>query len=135
MSRCTWYRFMWPSLNCSETCAGTMLFCRYPGCLHQYDTLYIITWKSLSVNWSRSVVFFEYSVSQSINMILCTTSPDKACQWLAADWWVSEDTLVFPSPLIGYSIQHHMIKFVSDLQQIGGFLRILWFLSPIGCSI
>ena len=25
-----------------------------------------------------------------------------------------------------YSIQHYVIKFVSDLQQIGGFLRLLW---------
>jgi len=24
-----------------------------------------------------------------------------------------------------YSIQHHVIKFVSDLQQVGGFLRVL----------
>jgi len=24
-----------------------------------------------------------------------------------------------------YSIQHYMIKFVSDLQQVGGFLRVL----------
>jgi hypothetical protein len=26
-----------------------------------------------------------------------------------------------------YSIQHYAIKFVSDLQQVRGFLRILWF--------
>ena len=26
-----------------------------------------------------------------------------------------------------YSIQHHMIKFVSDLRQVGGFLRVLRF--------
>jgi len=26
-----------------------------------------------------------------------------------------------------YSIQHYMIKFVSDLQQDGGFLRVLRF--------
>jgi hypothetical protein len=25
-----------------------------------------------------------------------------------------------------YSIQHYMIKFVSDLQQVGGFLQALW---------
>jgi hypothetical protein len=30
-----------------------------------------------------------------------------------------------------YSIQHYVIKFVSDLQQIGGFLRVLWFPQPI----
>jgi len=26
-----------------------------------------------------------------------------------------------------YSIQHYVIKFVSDLQQVGGFLRVLRF--------
>jgi hypothetical protein len=30
-----------------------------------------------------------------------------------------------------YSIQHYMIKFVGDLQQVGGFLRVLWFPPPI----
>ena len=25
-----------------------------------------------------------------------------------------------------YSIQHYAIKFVSDLQQVGDFLRVLW---------
>jgi hypothetical protein len=26
-----------------------------------------------------------------------------------------------------YSIQQYVIKFVSDLRQVGGFLRVLWF--------
>ena len=30
-----------------------------------------------------------------------------------------------------YSIQHYVITFVSDLQQVGGFLRVLWFHPPI----
>jgi hypothetical protein len=30
-----------------------------------------------------------------------------------------------------YSIQHYVIKFVSDLRQVGGFLRALRFPSPI----
>jgi hypothetical protein len=29
------------------------------------------------------------------------------------------------------AIQHYMIKFVSDLQQVGGFLRVLRFPPPI----
>ena len=28
-----------------------------------------------------------------------------------------------------YSIQHYVIKFVSDLRQINGFLHIFWFVS------
>jgi hypothetical protein len=30
-----------------------------------------------------------------------------------------------------YSIQHYVIKFVSDLQQVCGFLWVLWFPQPI----
>jgi hypothetical protein len=30
-----------------------------------------------------------------------------------------------------YSIQHYVIKFVSDLQQVGGFLLVLSFPQPI----
>ena len=30
-----------------------------------------------------------------------------------------------------YSIQHHVIKFVSELRQVGGFLRVLRFPPPI----
>jgi len=30
-----------------------------------------------------------------------------------------------------YSMQHYMIKFVSALQQVGSFLRVLRFPSPI----
>ena len=30
-----------------------------------------------------------------------------------------------------YSVQDYLIKFVSDLQQVGGFLRALLFPSPI----
>ena len=31
----------------------------------------------------------------------------------------------------GYSIQHYVIKFVSDLRQVSGFLRVLRFPSSI----
>ena len=30
-----------------------------------------------------------------------------------------------------YSILHYVIKFVSDLRHVGGFLRVLWFPPPI----
>jgi hypothetical protein len=30
-----------------------------------------------------------------------------------------------------YSMQHYVIKFVSDLRQVSGFLRVLWFHPPI----
>ena len=30
-----------------------------------------------------------------------------------------------------YSIQHYVIKFVSDMRQVDGFLRVLWIPPPI----
>jgi hypothetical protein len=30
-----------------------------------------------------------------------------------------------------YSIQHYVIKFISNLWQVGGFHRVLWFPPPI----
>jgi hypothetical protein len=34
-----------------------------------------------------------------------------------------------------YSIQHYVIKFVSDLRQVGGFLRVLQFPPPIKLKV
>jgi len=34
-----------------------------------------------------------------------------------------------------YSIQHYVIKFVSDLRQVGGFLQVLRFPPPIELTI
>jgi len=41
--------------------------------------------------------------------------------------------VVSSNPVHGevYSIQHYVIKFVSDLRQTGGFLRVLRFPPPI----
>ena len=34
-----------------------------------------------------------------------------------------------------YLIQHYVIKFVSDLQQVSGFLWVLWFPPPIKLNV
>ena len=34
-----------------------------------------------------------------------------------------------------YSIQHYVIKFVCDLRQVGGFLRVFWFPPPIKLTV
>ena len=41
--------------------------------------------------------------------------------------------IVSLNPAIGkvYSIQHYVIKFVSDMRKEGGFLQVLWFPPPI----
>ena len=40
---------------------------------------------------------------------------------------------LFSDPVHGevYSIQHYVIKFVSDLRQVGGFLQVLQFPPPL----
>ena len=46
---------------------------------------------------------------------------------------ISATKVVSLNPAHGevYSIQHYVIKFVSDLWQVGGFLRVTWFPPPI----
>ena len=82
----------------------------------------------------------------------CTTLCDKVCQWLATGRWFSRGPLVSstkneillkvvlytvkavssnPAHSEVYLIQHYVIKFVSDLQQVGGFLWVLLFPPPI----
>jgi hypothetical protein len=41
--------------------------------------------------------------------------------------------VVSSNPVRGevHSIQHYMIKFVSNLRQVDGFLQVLWFPPPI----
>ena len=41
--------------------------------------------------------------------------------------------VVSSNPVYGevYSMQHYVIKFVSDLQQVDGFIRVLRFPPPI----
>ena len=34
-----------------------------------------------------------------------------------------------------YSIKQYVIKFVSDLRQVGSFLQVLWFPSPLKMSV
>jgi len=34
-----------------------------------------------------------------------------------------------------YSIQHYVIKFVSDIRQVSGFLRVLLFYPPIKLTV
>jgi hypothetical protein len=37
--------------------------------------------------------------------------------------------------VVGYNwIQHYVIKFVNDLRQVGGFLRVLRFPSPVNLT-
>jgi hypothetical protein len=52
---------------------------------------------------------------------------------IGTDCTVVVNPTVSSNPVHGevYSIQHYVIKFVGDLRQVGGFLRVLRFPPPI----
>jgi hypothetical protein len=54
--------------------------------------------------------------------------------WIYSYLWTPITTKVVSSnPVHGevYSMQHYVIKFISELQQVGGFLRVFRFSQPI----
>ena len=62
--------------------------------------------------------------------VLDITLCDQVCQWLVAGRWFSLYNIMWSSlsvtcgKSVVFSIQHYVIKFVSDLWQVGGFLYI-----------
>jgi hypothetical protein len=60
-----------------------------------------------------------------------------ASHWRTLSWYSMIFVLVTTSSRHGevYSIQHYVIKFVSDLRQVGGFLRVLKFAPPIKLKV
>jgi len=56
--------------------------------------------------------------------------------WSCGSWIYNYLCNQYLSPLMlwdpsGRGVQHYVIKFVSDLRQVGGFLRVLQFPPPI----
>jgi hypothetical protein len=101
----------------------------------QWFSLYNIMWLSLSVTYDRSVVFSiqHYVIKfvsdlRQVGGFLYTTLCDKVCQWLTTGRWFSLYNIMWLSLSVTcdrsvvFSIQHYVIKFVSDLRQVGGFL-------------
>jgi hypothetical protein len=79
----------------------------------------------------------------SIHYIFPDIPPPLGTFVLMIVWWLDLQLLVHLVPITTKvvssnlvhgevcSIQHYVIKFVSDLRQVGGFLRVLRFLPPI----
>jgi hypothetical protein len=74
---------------------------------------------------------------RQVGGFLYTTLCDEVCQWLATDLWFSLYNIMWWSLSVTFdgsvvfSIQHYVMKFVSDLRQVGGFLQVFWFAPPI----
>jgi hypothetical protein len=101
----------------------------------------------------KTQIFNKNNVFFTIIRARCTTLCDKVCHWLVTGRWFSPGPLVSSTyktdrydiseillkvafktiaqsnkhPCEVYSIQHYVIKFVSHLWQVGGFLRALRF--------
>jgi hypothetical protein len=70
-------------------------------------------------------------------LVLNTTLCDEVCQWLATCrwfspgtqynimWWSLSVTCAMSVVFSWYSIQHYVMKFVSDLRHVSGFLLVL----------
>ena len=67
--------------------------------------------QNLPLKWGRDRMVVGFTTTYAIS---------------AYHYWCCE----FESRL-GRGVQHYMIKFVSDLRQVGGFLRVLRFPPPI----
>ena len=90
----------------------------------------------MSVTCDRSVVFsIQHYVIKFVSDLwqvsgfLYTTLCNKVCQWLVTGWWFSlynmwSSLSVTCDRSVVFSIQH-VIKFVSDVWQVGGFLLLL----------
>jgi hypothetical protein len=55
---------------------------------------------------------------------------------MVAGFTTTSAIIVSSNPVHGetYSIQHYVMKFVSDLRQVSGFLQLLRFLPPMQLS-
>jgi len=69
----------------------------------------------------------EFSSSKTVGMLFCYIKASEVNIVPITTKAVSS------SPVQGevYSIQHYVIKFVSDLREVGGFLRVLRIPPPI----
>jgi hypothetical protein len=94
-----------------------------------------ITTKVVSLNPVQDEVYLiQHYVIQfvsdfrQVGGFLYTTLCDTVCQWLSPGRWFSLYNIMWYSLSVTcsrsvvFSIQHYVIQFVSDLQQVGGFL-------------
>ena len=87
-------------------CACIVFFFQYLICLCKWYRCFLLASILLRPSWL-------WSYSSWIYNYLC-----KRCNWSCQFKFHSREV---------YSIQHYVIKFVSHVRQVGGFLRVLWF--------
>ena len=75
----------------------------------------------------------SHHISSSLSLRYCYeksifTKPFYSVHIYRSNWYILHMPIAHGEV---YSIQHYIIKFVSDLQQVCGFLWVLWFLPPM----
>jgi hypothetical protein len=88
---------------------------------------------------NKSQQFIQYQLNEHLLIIFNYLMGTVVWSWSYGSWiynylWNPSTTkVVSQKPVNGevYSMQHYVIKFVSDLQQVGGFLRVFRFPQPI----
>ena len=117
-ARTLWLRYVWEKRYHMFNCRSLIWLSKYL-LLHTIDkiefqqnliTLPVIIFIKEGAWWSWSYANWIYNY-------LCNQSPSPLMLWVRMNPAHGEE----------YSIQHYVIKFVSDLQQVCGFLRVLRF--------
>ena len=88
---------------------------------------------------NKSQQFIQYQLNEHLLIIFNHLTGTVVWSWSYGSWiynylWNPSTTkVVSHNPVNGevYSMQHYVIKFVSDLQQVVGFLRVFRFPQPI----
>ena len=108
------------SFNYNAVCH--MLFCFYLLCLKEGDSNKVVYPRIHNLHFTNThYVIFLASVKGCCDRI--HNYPCNQCLSLLK-FWVRTTFMV-------YSIQHYVIKFISDLRDVGGFLRVFCFPPPI----
>ena len=100
--------------------------------IYHYVILNATLWKDFYIQlyswlWSHFIVSIERAVVIVFVWYKCSWIYNYLCKIGVYHHLCCE----FESPHgEAYSIQHYMIKFVSDLRQVGGYIRVLRFLPP-----
>ena len=95
----------------------------------------VITWKPLCLQTRSKVITWKPLCLQTRSKVitwkpLCLQTRSKVITWKPLCLQTRSKVITW-KPLCLHKtmtmIQHHVIKFVSDLRQVCGFLQVLWF--------
>jgi hypothetical protein len=113
--------------SCRVEAGVAACFCKgdYSATTCEGTKLYIFSLPFLNYSW---IFYFYLNPRAAVVMIIWYWDLQLPMQSVPITTKVVSSNTVHDEV---YSIQHYVIKFVSDLRQVGGFLRVIWFPQPI----